>query len=138
MASTVAIATRRRSPIESWYGARGRAAHAHRGERLAPRARDLRAGRAQVERAEGTSSAHGGHEELVVGVLEDQPTRARSSGSAVLDLQAGHLERALAAHQPVQVEHQRRLAGAVGPRIATRSPWLTCRSTPLSAAWPLG
>ena len=54
---------------------------------------DLRASRAEVERAEGDVLAHGRHEELVVGVLEDQADAgAQVAHVVVADAQAGDLE----------------------------------------------
>jgi hypothetical protein len=111
MASTVAIATRRRWPSESWCGARSvtpviRTAAVH------PVA-DRVAVEAEVEGAEGDVLGDGRHEELVVGVLEHEPDRRSQLAQVIADLQAGHLELPLPAQQPVEMEHQRRLAGAV-------------------------
>ena len=116
MASTVAIATRRRSPIESWWGARGpRRLHAHRAQGLGHPLGHLVARKPHVERAEGHVLLDRGHEQLVVGVLEHEAHPQAQLGQGVRPhLETGHLERSGSRHQPVQVKHQRGLAGAVG------------------------
>ena len=117
IASTVAIATRRRWPSESWCGARSASSlHAHRGERLGDPLLGLLARAAEVQRPEGDVLAHGRHEELIVGVLEHET----DASPQVVDVVASHdqardLEPALARQQRVEVQHQRRLAGPVGP-----------------------
>ena len=76
---------------------------------------DLRPGEPQVERAERDVLADRRHEQLVVGVLEDQADAgAQVTDVVVADAQAGDLELAAAGQQRVEVQHQRRLAGAVG------------------------
>ena len=116
IASTVAIATRRRWPSESWCGARSASSCMRTArERLGDPVLDLLARAAAVERAERDVLADGRHEQLVVGVLEDEPDAgAQVADVVVADAQAGDLELALALQQRVELEHQRRLAGAVG------------------------
>ena len=116
IARTVAIATRRLWPRLSWCGAREPCSSM----RTACSARlhavlDLFAREPEVERAEGDVLAHGRHEQLVVGVLEDQADAgAQVLGVVLADDQAGDLEAPAPLQQRVEVEHQRRLAGAVG------------------------
>ena len=116
MASTVAMATRRRSPIESWWGARSAAWRMRTASSATRDARqDLAGLEALVERAEGDVFVHGGHEELVVGVLEDQPDAGADVVQRVAgDGEPGDLEHALAGHQAVEVVHEGGLAGPVG------------------------
>jgi hypothetical protein len=59
----------------------GGIAHADGGERFLDPVERLLAREAEVERAEGDVFANGGHEELVVGVLEDEP----DAGAEVVD-----------------------------------------------------
>ena len=94
IASTVAIATRRRWPSESWCGARSaELGHAHGGERLVQRGPRPRAREAEVERPERDVLADGRHEELVVGVLEDEPDAGAQVAHVVgADAQPGDLE----------------------------------------------
>ncbi len=90
--------------------------HPHRGQRSVDAVAHDGALEAEVERAEGDVLGDRRHEELVVGILEDEPDRARAARAASPPtLEARDLELALAAQQPVEVEHQRRLAGAVRP-----------------------
>ena len=98
MASTVAIATRRRWPSESWCGARSASSVMRTAvERLRHAVLDLGLGEAEVERAERDVLAHGRHEELVVGVLEDQADAgAQVAHVVVADAQARDLELAAA------------------------------------------
>ena len=86
-------------------------AHPH-GRQRDPHARgDLVPRQAEIQRAEGDVLTDGGHEQLVVRVLEHEPDR----GAQLADVaDAGHVERAVTGQQAVQVQHQRRLAGAVG------------------------
>ena len=69
---------------------------------------------AHVERPESDVFPDCRHEELVVGILEDEPdTWAQSAQRAVVDLQACDLEAALASEEAVQVVNECRLPGAV-------------------------
>ena len=136
IASTVAIATRRRWPSESWCGARSATSlHPHGGQRLATRSRDLVARAAEVERAEGDVLAHGRHEELVVGVLEDEARRGRAGRARRRRRRAGRRPRARPrpVSRPLRWSISVVLPAPLGPRTATRSPCATCRSTPSSA-----
>ena len=94
MASTVAIATRRRSPIESRCGERSAASPIRTAASASSHPRGhLVAREAEVQRAERDVLAHGGHEELVVGVLEDEPDpRAQLAQRRRADLEARDLE----------------------------------------------
>ena len=93
------------------------AAHAHRAEGTLDAMVQLRLGHAHVDGPEGHVLPHGGAEELVVGVLEDETDR----GADALD--GGRLHgRAIdadaavaAAEDAVEVQQQRGLAGTVGP-----------------------
>ena len=115
MASTVAIATRRRWPSESSCGARStHVAHAHRIQGGDDAALDFGALQAHVQRSERDVLAHRRHEQLVIRVLEDQadvsadlPQRPRA------DRDACDLDFALAQQEAVEAQHQGRLAGAV-------------------------
>ncbi len=95
----------------------GRAAHAGQGERPVDPSGQLGVPVAQVDRAEGHVVAHGGHEQLVVGVLEDDADPAPDFPQRRLaDAQAVHGHRAGPRGQrAVQVQHQGRLAGPIGP-----------------------
>ena len=117
IASTVAIATRRRWPSESWCGARSVTCSIRTAaSAAATRSRTSSRGTPRLSGPKATSSRDGRHEELVVRVLEDEPDRgAQLAHVALADADAGHLELALAGQQAVEVQHQRRLAGAVGP-----------------------
>src|SRR4029453_1780919 len=70
----------------------------------------------EVSRAEGSVLAHPWHEQLVVGVLEDDPDAAADLWQVgLLDRESGDLDRARAGPEdPVEVQYQRGLAGAVG------------------------
>ena len=91
--------------------------HAHGGERAVDPLAHRVALEPEVERPERDVLGDGRHEELVVGVLEDEADRRAQVANVVLaDGQARDLQLALTGQQPVEVEHQRRLAGAVGPQ----------------------
>ena len=85
------MATRRRSPIESWCGARSPACSMRTAESAsATRARTASAAEAEVERPEGDVLGHRRHEELVVGVLEDEADPAAQLAQvAVRHVEAG-------------------------------------------------
>ena len=70
----------------------------------------------EVGRPEGDVGAHVGHEELVVGVLEDDPDAAADLGARARgQLEAADADRPVAAlEHPVELQDERRLAGAVG------------------------
>ena len=118
IASTVATATRRRWPKLRWCGARSanpsmptaaRACVHPGGQLVAPQA--------EVGRAEGDVVAHGGHEQLVVGVLEhdaDPPADLGEVGLHHRQPADDHLARP-AVVDPVEVEDERGLARPVGP-----------------------
>ena len=72
IASTVAMATRRRCPKDRWCGARSaRSATPTALSASTTRRLELGAAQPEVGRAERDVVAHGRHEQLVVGVLED-------------------------------------------------------------------
>ena len=98
IASTVAIATRRRWPsAELVRRAVGVLAHPHRLQRALHAVLDLGLGEAEVERPERDVLAHGRHEQLVVGVLEDEADAgAQVAHVVVADAQARDLELARA------------------------------------------
>ena len=117
MASTVATATRRRWPKERWCG--GRSAYSAMptsSERGLHALLELVAAEAEVGRAEADVGADRAHEQLVVGVLEDDADPAADLGDVVLgDREAADRDAARAGGQDaVEVQHQRGLAGAVG------------------------
>ena len=88
--------------------------HADGRERLVDTRLAASSGEAQVERAEGDVLADGRHEQLVVRILEDEPdARTQLAERPVLDREAGDLELAFAGEQAVEVQDERRLAGAV-------------------------
>ncbi len=131
-------------------GGAGRArAGAARGRRRAPSARPpaprhavLASGarQAEVQRPERDVLAHGRHEQLVVGVLEHEPdARAQLAHVAAPDVDARRPRaRPRRVSSAVEVEHQRRLAGAVGPEHRDALAVADRRSTPSSPATPLG
>ena len=117
IASTVASATRRRCPSDSWCGARSaRSRHPHGRERLVhPRVASRRV-EPRFSGPKATSSRTVGMNSWSSGSWNTSPTRARSSrASPRPTAQPGHVELAGAGEQPVQVQHQRGLAGAVRP-----------------------
>ena len=74
--------------------------HPHGGQRLGHARLRPRSREAEVERAERDVLAHGRHEQLVVGILEDEPdARAQLAHVVVADAQAGDLELARAGQQ---------------------------------------
>ncbi len=88
--------------------------HAHRVERLGDALGRRRSVEAHVERPERDVLGDGRHEQLVVGVLEDQSdARAQLVHVVAAHLESRHFEAPLPLDQPVEVEHQRRLARAV-------------------------
>ena len=77
---------------------------------------DLLAREILVQRTERHVLPHGGHEELVIGILEDEADpRTQFRERPVADLESRDLQLAAASRKAVQVQHQRRLAGAVRP-----------------------
>ena len=97
--------------------------------RRAPRAtrsRDLVALEAHVERAERHVLLDGGHEELVVGVLEHEARRARRSSASVVGPTRRPPPRArrCRAVRPFRWSISVVLPAPFGPSSATRSPWL--------------
>ena len=76
MASTVATATRRRWPNHRWWGARSRSPPCRPRERLVDPLVEVVAAQAEVGRAERHVVADRRHEQLVVGVLEDDADAA--------------------------------------------------------------
>ncbi len=88
--------------------------HAHRVERLGDALGRRRPVEAHVERPERDVLRDGRHEQLVVGVLEDEPdARAQLVHVVAAHLESRHLEAPLPHEQPVEVEHERRLARPV-------------------------
>ena len=77
---------------------------------------ELVAAQAEVGRTERDVLAHRGHEQLVVGVLEDHADPAADLLEVLLDHRhPGDLDGAgPRGEDAVEVQHQRRLAGAVG------------------------
>ena len=117
IASTVATATRRRCPKERWCGGRSaNSAIPTCSSASATRAVELGSAQAEVGRAERDVLAHGGHEQLVVGVLEDDPHAAPDLLEVrLLHRQPRDRDRpGTGGEDPVEVQHQRGLAGAVG------------------------
>ena len=94
----------------------GEVLHPHGGQRLADALLDLVREQPRLSGPNATSSRTVGMNSWSSGSWKTSPTRARSVADVVAaDAQAGDLELALAGQQRVEVEHQRRLAGAVGP-----------------------
>ena len=95
----------------------GRPGHADLRQRGGHPRLHLALGQAEVARAEGDVLADGGHEQLVVGVLEDDADPPPDLLQVPLgDRQPGDLHAAApAAQDAVEVQHQGGLAGAVGP-----------------------
>ena len=90
--------------------------HPHCGERGGDTAVDLRPWEPLVQRAERDVLRHGRHEQLIVRILEDDAdARPQVVQRLVTHREAGDLELSLTAEQPVQVEHERGLAGAIRP-----------------------
>ena len=76
----------------------GHVLHPHRGQRGSDALAHLVVRHAEVERTEGDVLGDGRHEQLVVGILEDEPDRrAQLAHVAFADPDAGDLELALAA-----------------------------------------
>ena len=90
IASTVATATRRRWPNDRWCGRPvGELGHAARRSRASRTRASSSAPRSpRLAGPKATSSRHGRHEELVVGVLEDDADPAADLGEVLL----GHRE----------------------------------------------
>jgi hypothetical protein len=78
---------------------------------------ELVATQAQVGRTERDVLTHRRHEQLVVGVLENDPDPAADLGQVLgRDGQASHGHRAMArGEDAVEMQYERRLARAVGP-----------------------
>ena len=118
MASTVASATRRRSPKLRWCGDRSAAcAHPDDVERRRHAALELGAAQPEVGRPERDVLADRRHEQLVVGILEHDPDATADLAQVLLlDRQPAHGRplRAAATRMPFSVQDERRLAGAVG------------------------
>jgi hypothetical protein len=95
----------------------GGVGHADGGEGPGDPLVELGAGEAEVGGPEGHVLADGGHEELVVGVLEDDAHAPAHLGDVgVVDAEAVDPDGAGGGPQDaVEVEHQRGLAGPVGP-----------------------
>ena len=73
------------------------------------------AAKAQVERAECHILDHGGHKQLVVRILKNQPDLLpHASQILALDRHAAHADVSVSREQPVQVQHESRLARAIG------------------------
>ena len=118
IASTVATATRRRWPKERWCGGRSaKSAIPTWSSAVITRCVEGGTLEAEVGRAEGDVLAHAAEEELVVGVLEDDADPAADLLEVLLlHRQPADGHRAGAGGEDaVEVQHQRRLAGAVGP-----------------------
>ncbi len=97
--------------------------HPHGAQRRSHAILEPRAGEPEVERPEGDVVAHRRHEELVVGILEDEADAGpQRLDVPVADVDPGHLEASLAAQEAVEVEHQGRLAGAVGSQHGDALP----------------
>lgn len=95
----------------------GGVGHADRGEALLDPGLELGAGEPEVRRAEGDVPADRGHEELVVGVLEDDADPSADLAEVVVvDGQAVHDDAAgVGTQDPVEVQHEGGLARAVRP-----------------------
>jgi hypothetical protein len=94
----------------------GGVAHPHPVQRLVDPRERLGRRQAQVQRTERDVLAHRGHEELVVRVLEHQPDApAQLAHVVATDAQPRDVELAATGQQPVEVEHERGFARAVGP-----------------------
>ena len=119
IASTVATATRRRWPKLRWCGGRSaKLGHPDLVERRQDARVELGPGQAEVGRAEGDVVAHRGHEELVVGVLEDDADAAPHLLQVLPWRPAARRPRtepAPALEDAVEVQNERGLAGPVGP-----------------------
>ena len=90
------------------------AAHPHLGEGGPRPPQHLVLDQPLVQRPVGDVVEHGRREELIVGVREEQPDLRADRGEArVLEPPAAHLDHALAAQQPAELQQQRRLARAV-------------------------
>ena len=94
MASTVATATRRRCPKLRWCGGRSATASMPTAARAAGPVCELGAAQAEVGRPEGDVVVHGGHEELVVRVLEHDPDASADLLRSPWHRQAAHEHRA--------------------------------------------
>ena len=106
---------------EAVRGARLVAAHPHLGEGGPRPPQHLVLDQPLVQRPVGDVVEHGRREELVVRIREEQPDLRPDRGEArVLQALAAHLDHALAAQQPVELQQQRRLARAV--RAEQRDP----------------
>lgn len=94
----------------------GGVGHVDGGQRVGDPAGDLGLGQAEIAGAERDVVGDGGHEQLVVGVLEDDADPAAHLPQVpALDRQAGHRHpAAAAAEDAVEVQHERGLARAVG------------------------
>ena len=131
IASTVATATRRRWPKLRWCGARSASSAMPTAARASVHpVLELVAPQPEVGRTEGHVVAHGGHEQLVVGVLEHERHPAA-------DLGVGWPAPPPARRRPpspvggsqdaVEVQHEGGLAGAVGPEHGHPLPRLRRR-----------
>ncbi len=91
------------------------AGHPNRGERPVHAAMDLCLRDAHVQRTEGHVVEDGGGEELVIGILEDEPdlTPDAPHRRAIDDRAPDAHDPMRRGVDPVEVQHQRRLAGAV-------------------------
>ncbi len=95
--------------------------HPHHRERLTDAGVEFRSAQAEVRGPESHVVADGRHEQLVVGVLEDDAHPAADLGQGVpADRHTGDLDRAtpgadVAPEDSVEVQHEGRLAGTVGP-----------------------
>ena len=126
MASTVAIATRRRWPSESWCGARSATSPMRTAASASATRRSTSGcGRPMFSGPKATSSRTVGMNSWSSGSWKMSPTRAAHLAQRRgADAHAGDLELALAGQQAVEPQHQRRLAGAVraedGDSLAVR------------------
>ena len=95
----------------------GEGLHPHGGERLVHAGLELGTTNPEVGRAEGDVVVHGRHEQLVIGVLEDDPdTLADLAQVRLRDRQPRHPHLARpTAEDAVEVKDERRLACAVRP-----------------------
>ena len=120
----------------------GEVGHADPVERVhRPGASSSAPAHAEVGRPERDVLADGRHEQLVVGVLEDDADPAPDLARGSPCRPAARRPRpcpAPAVRMPLRCSTSVVLPAPLGPSSATRSPRWTCRSTPNSAWWPSG
>ena len=140
MASTVAIATRRRCPSESWWGARPATCSIRTAASASP-TRSSACSREQpwLSGPNATSSRTVGMNSWSSGSWKTSPTRDRSSRMSSPPTRSPATSSSPApVSRPLRWSISVVLPAPLGPRIATRSPWATCRSRPASPQTPFG